>query len=154
MLETPHVAVGAAIATKIPNPYIAIPLALASHFILDRVPHWNPHFYTETKKYGKPTDKSTFIAIADSVVALGLGLTVASHALPNATQFIVIVIACFASVAPDQIKSPFFFFKDLRKGWLKRWVTFERSLQVDAPFWEGITTQIAVIAASLWWIYR
>lgn len=154
MLETPHVAVAAAIATKIPNPYIAIPLALASHFVLDRIPHWNPHFYTEMKKHGKPTKDSTMIAVADSFMALGLGLIVAGRALPNTTQFLIIVIACFASVAPDQIKAPFFFFKDLRKGWLKKWVTFERSLQVDAPFWPGVATQITVIAASLWWIYR
>ena len=62
MLETPHVAVGAAIAVAIPNPYLAIPLALASHMILDHTPHWNPHFYTETKKFGKPTQKSTVFA--------------------------------------------------------------------------------------------
>ena len=49
MLETPHVAVGAAIAASIPNPLIAIPLAFASHFALELVPHWNPHLNTELK---------------------------------------------------------------------------------------------------------
>lgn len=50
MLETPHVLIGAAIATKVGNPFLAIPLAFASHFVLETVPHWNPHLNTETKK--------------------------------------------------------------------------------------------------------
>src|SRR5713101_6968104 len=120
MLETPHVAVGAAIASKIPNPFISIPLALASHFILDRVPHWNPHFYTEMKKHGKPTAQSTNVAIADSLTALGLGLAVAAHAMPNTGHAVVIIIASFAAVLPDQIKTPFFFLPKTRKGWLKK----------------------------------
>ena len=53
MLETPHVIVGAAIAYKVVNPALALPLALGSHFILDITPHWNPHLSTETKKFGK-----------------------------------------------------------------------------------------------------
>lgn len=152
MLETPHVAVGAAIATKIGNPYLALPLALASHFVLDRIPHWNPHFYTETKKYGKPSKASTTLAVADSLVALGLGIAAAGKALPDSTKFAIVIAACFLSVLPDQIKTPFFFFKKLRKGKLKKYVLFERSLQVDAPFWPGITTQILVTAASVWWM--
>jgi len=49
VLETPHVVVGAAIATKIANPFISLPLAFASHFLLEKVPHWNPHLNTEKK---------------------------------------------------------------------------------------------------------
>ncbi len=152
MLETPHVALGAAIATKIPNPYIALPLALLSHFVLDRIPHWNPHFYTETKKYGKPTKQSTSLALVDSLAALGLGLAIAGRSLPDTGKFAIIVLCCLLAVLPDQIKTPFFFVKKTRDGWLKRWVNFERSLQVDTSFWPGIATQILVTAASIWWI--
>lgn len=153
MLETPHVALGAAIAVKVGNPYLALPLALASHFVLDRIPHWNPHFYTETKKYGAPSNKSTTLAIVDSLAALGLGLAVASQALPDKAKFTIIIVACFLAVLPDQIKTPFFFVKSFRKGWLKRYVLWERSLQVDGPAFWGNLTQLAVTAASLWWIY-
>ena len=153
MLETPHVAVGAAIASKIPNPFIAIPASLASHFLLDRVPHWNPHFYTEMKKYGKPTAASTNLAIVDSFTALGLGLAIAAHAMPDTRHAILIIICSFMAVLPDQIKTPFFFLPKTRKGLLKKWVTFERSLQVDAPFWIGMITQGITIAAALLWIF-
>jgi hypothetical protein len=53
VLETPHVVVGAAIATKVANPALAIPLAFASHFVLEKIPHWNPHLNTELKKFGR-----------------------------------------------------------------------------------------------------
>ena len=41
MLSTPHLLVGAAIVKVIPNPVISLPLAFASHFVLDSIPHWD-----------------------------------------------------------------------------------------------------------------
>lgn len=151
MLETPHVAVGIAIATKVGSPWLAVPIAFASHFVLDKIPHWNPHFYTETQKLGKPGKFSTTLAIADSLLALGLGLFMAGRALPDNMLAFNIIACSFASVASDQVKIPFFFL-GIRDKWLKRWVDFERSIQVDAPFVPGMLTQIAIIIASFWWI--
>ena len=151
MLETPHVAVGAAIASKIPNPFIAIPLAFMSHFVMEKVPHWNPHLVTETKKYGRPTDRSVTIIILDVVLALGLGSFIAWRALPNIGHAITILLASFASVLPDLIEAPYFFLK-WRNKFLQSWLTFQKSIQVDTtPFW-GVTTQIITILACLWWI--
>lgn len=151
MLETPHVAVGAAIATKIGNPALALPLALASHFVLDKIPHWNPHTYTETETNGKPENKSTILAAGDVVIALTLGLFIASRALPHTNQAILIIIASFVSVLPDLVKFPFYYL-NRRKGLLRKWVDFERSLQVETSLIPGIFTQLAIVFASLWWI--
>ena len=41
MLSIAHGATGALIASKIPNPVISIPLVLLSHYVEDRVPHWD-----------------------------------------------------------------------------------------------------------------
>lgn len=41
MLSIAHGPTGAYIASKIPNPFISIPLVLASHYLEDRVPHWD-----------------------------------------------------------------------------------------------------------------
>lgn len=152
MLETPHVAIGAAIALKIPNPLISVPLAFASHFILDRVPHWNPHFYTETQKLGKPTGKSTTIAIVDSSLALAMGTAIALTALPDWRRVVIILACCFVSVISDQVKIPFFFFKK-RVGLFKKWVDFERSMQIEVPFIPGVLTQLIVIATAYLWIF-
>ncbi len=151
MLETPHVAIGAAIATKIPNPFLAIPLAFVSHFVMERVPHWNPHLVTETKKYGFPTRKSITIIIIDVTLALTLGSFVAYRALPDTSHAITILLASFASVLPDLIESPYFFL-GMRNKPLKRWLTFQKSLQVDTtPFW-GLLTQVITIAAVFIWL--
>src|SRR5689334_22883185 len=98
MLETPHVAVGVAIASKFPNPWVAIPLSLASHFILDKVPHWNPHMYTETKKFGRPAKSSTTLALIDIGVAFVLGSSFAYSALPNYNLAILILACSLSSV--------------------------------------------------------
>ncbi|MBX4205880.1 hypothetical protein KW795_01650, partial [Candidatus Microgenomates bacterium] len=107
MLETPHVAVGAAIASKIPNPFISIPLALVSHIVLDQVPHWNPHSYTEVQKHGKISDNTRYIALIDVAAALATGFFIASKSLPDTNHAIVILAASFAAVLPDLIKSPY-----------------------------------------------
>lgn len=153
MLETPHVALGIAIAVKTGNPWVAIPLALASHFLLDRVPHWNPHFYTETQKFGKPKKISTFIAVADEVFAIFLTLFAAYKFWPDVDKTLLILICSFLSVLPDQIKFPYFYF-NLRKGLLKKWVDFERSIQVEVKPLLGILTQITVVLITLSWIFN
>ena len=152
MLETPHVAVGIAIASKFPNPWIAIPLAFASHFVLDKVPHWNPHLYTETQKTGHPSNQSTAIAVADIGLSLILGFSYAFKALPSTNAAMLILACSFAAVLSDVIKYPYYYF-NWRYKWLVKWVNFERSMQIDAKsiFW-GLTTQVAVVAAALWWI--
>lgn len=153
MLETPHVALGIAIAIKTGNPWVAIPLSLASHFLLDKVPHWNPHFYTETKKYGKPKKNSTYLAIADESVAIILTLFIAYSFWPDINKSILILVCSLLSVLPDQIKFPYFFF-NLHSGFIKKWVDFERNIQVEVkPFW-GIITQITVVLSSLFWIFN
>lgn len=152
MLETPHVVVGAAIATKVVNPALAIPLALASHFILDKVPHWNPHLYTETQKLGHPAGKTTNIALLDVGIALATGLFIASKFSDDLGKVILILICSLVSVLPDLIKWPYYY---LGKRWkpLVKWVLFERSIQVNADFWPGIFSQGLIIATGIFWIF-
>lgn len=152
MLETPHVAVGIAIASKFPNPWIAIPLSFASHFVLDKVPHWNPHLYTETQKTGKPSMQSTLIGASDIVLSLVLGGVFAIRAMPNTNMALLILACSFASVLSDVVKYPYYFFK-YRPGWMVKWVNYERSLQVDTKsvFW-GLFNQAVVMIAAIWWI--
>ncbi len=152
MLETPHVAVGAAIAMKVVNPALAIPLAFGSHFLLDRIPHWNPHLNTETKKYGKPTKKSTVIVIVDLCTSVALGLFIASKALPSTSHVATVLVASFASILPDVIEGPYFFL-GMKSKLIKKWIAFQKSLQVDTNIVFGLLTQVITVAAALWWIF-
>ncbi|MGA3292162.1 MAG: hypothetical protein ABSC49_03410 [Candidatus Microgenomates bacterium] len=151
MLETPHVFVGAAIAVAIPNPLIAVPLAFASHFILEMVPHWNPHLNTETKKFGQPTRRSTFITTVDSTLALASGSFIAYQALPDIPHAITILVCCFASVLPDVMEGPYFFLH-MKNGFIKKWIAFQKSVQSDTGPVLGLLTQALVILAAILWL--
>ncbi len=154
VLETPHVLLGAAIAAKVSDPILAMPLALMSHFVLDVIPHWNPHFYTETQKNGRPSNASTTLAIVDTLVALSSGLLIAASFLPDTKKAALVIVCCLLAVIPDQVKVPFYFLKKARSGLLQKWVVFERSLQSDASPLPGILTQVGIVVASLWWILK
>lgn len=152
MLETPHTLVGAALAVKIQNPFISLPLALASHFILDRLPHWNPHLYTEKKKNGKISKKSFTIVILDSSLALISGVSIALLKSQNTAEFAVVIAACFLSVLPDVVESPYFFLNQKSKI-MEKWISFQKSIQNNtSPYW-GLITQTVTIAAAVWWIF-
>ena len=151
MLETPHALLGAAIAVKLGNPALSIPLAFASHFILERVPHWNPHLNAETDKYGKPTKNSTIIVVIDSSLALILGSAIA-FSQPNTLMIINVLLSSFAAVLPDLIEAPYFFLKIRNNEYIKRWIRFQKGIQVDAPPFWGLLTQILTVAATFLWL--
>jgi hypothetical protein len=151
MLELPHTIVGATIATKIPNPLISLPLAFFSHFFLDLIPHWNPSLYSETKKFGKPTQRSTQFVILDTILSLGVGFFLASRALPNINQAIIIVLACFASVVADVIEG-FYFFLGIRTKFLENLIEFQHRYQRRVPIVPGLLIQLGAIIISLFFL--
>lgn len=153
MLETPHVIVGAAIATKVVHPALAIPLAFGSHFLLEKIPHWNPHLNTETEKYGKPTRRSTQIVILDTTLALAAGFFIASRVLPDTAHAVTILVACFTASLPDIVEGPYFFL-NMRHELIKKWIKFQKSIQLDADIVPGLLTQVITIVAAFWWIFN
>lgn len=151
MLETPHALVGAAIATKIPNPAVSLPLAFASHFVLDMVPHWNPHLNTELKKHGHVTKKSTYIVVADVVLSLVLGSFVATNFATSNIHMFYIFGGAFFGVLPDVVEGPYFFLK-WKNELVQKWLKFQKSIQVDTTVVPGLVTQLSTIIATFWWI--
>ncbi|MBI3397128.1 hypothetical protein HY045_01485 [Candidatus Woesebacteria bacterium] len=154
MLETPHVVVGAAIAVKIGNPWLAIPLAFGSHFLLEKVPHWNPHLNTEKKKFGIPTKQSTLIVVGDVIVSLVLGGFITSKALPDTAMAMTILGSGFAAVLPDLIEAPYFFLNMKSKFITEKWIPFQKSLQNDTSPLPGLATQVVTVIAALLWIFN
>jgi len=152
MLETPHVVVGAAIASKIANPLLSIPISFVSHFVLEKVPHWNPHLNTETEKFGKPTKKSTIIATLDVTTSLIIGSYIAYKAYPNTAQSINILACCLMASLPDIVEGPYFFL-GYRNKILKKWIEWQKSIQIDTTFIPGVISQLTTIFTALYWIF-
>lgn len=151
MVELPHTLVGIAIAAKLQNPALSLPLAFTSHFILDLLPHWNPHLNKEMKKYGKVTRATSLLISADVTLSLTIGSIIAFFTASSLFHFFIILLGGFLAVLPDIVEGPYFFW-----GWrykpLIRWVNIQSLLQTNIPPLPGILTQILVIIASIWWI--
>jgi len=150
MLELPHVLVGAAIATVIPNPIVSLPMAFLSHFVTDYVPHWNPHINTELKTTGRISMTSKIIIIVDSGLALTLGTLIASQALPDVGKFVVIMAACFLAVSPDVVEIPYYFLGVKNIPFIKKLIDFQRAHQWNVPPVFGIASQVLVCLICLW----
>jgi len=151
MLETPHVIVGAAIATKISNPLISLPLAFGSHFLLDKVPHWNPHLNTETQKHGKITKKTTAFVATDVSFALISGFVIASSSLPSMNRALIILFGAFFAILPDIVEGPYFFL-NYKTNFIKKWIAFQKSIQTDTTPIPGIIIQVLTIVAAIAWL--
>ena len=153
MLETPHVVVGAAIAFKVGNPALALPLALGSHFILEKIPHWNPHLNTEKKNHGKITSQTTAIVVADTLLSLVLGSLIAFKAYPDITKVSIVLLGAFLAALPDLIEAPYFFLNQ-KSEFILKWIKFKKSIQANAEIFPGLIYQLLTIVASFWWVFR
>lgn len=145
MLETPHVALGIAIAAAVPNPIVSIPLAFASHFILDMVPHWNPHLNTETKRYGHLTNTTLLIIGIDLACALLLTIYLGR-------KDIVVYIAALVAIMPDLVEAPYYLF-GYKNKYLDIWIKSQKSIQSDANLFWGLLTQVLTLLFAFFWIF-
>jgi hypothetical protein len=152
VLELPHALVGATIAIKTGNPFLAFPLAFLSNFVLDLLPHWNPHLYTELKKDGRVSSKTTKIVAIDASLALVIGSFLAFRFYPEWQMIILILLSCLFAVSADLIEAPFFFLNSKNK-YLVKLIDFQRKLQWNVSFWPGILAQGGLILFCLYLIF-
>lgn len=149
MLEFAHAVAGATIASKIANPAISLPLALASHFAVDLLPHWNFQLDREKQKFGKITKKTLLWLYIDSLTGLTLGLWLAKSALPNTFHALTIIAGAFLAVLPDLIEAPYFFLGKKNK-FISLVMAFQKQLQWNIPLLPGIMTQILFVGLLLY----
>jgi len=140
MLTTPHAMAGVAIGSLIVNPLIVIPAAVASHFLLDSVPHWQ-----EVLAPYKP-DKPTYIRVPLDIV-LAIGLTIlAVHWQPHYVGSIWLG-AIFAN-APD-LDVITMLIPKLRQGIVRTYYDWHCRIQRETSSLWGVVPQLIVIVLSL-----
>lgn len=145
MLVSPHLTAGAALGAVIGHPILVIPFAIASHFILDSIPHWQ-----ETLAPYQPT-KKTFIRIP---IDLAIGLVIVLLAVQAQPQHAaaIWVGAIFASGADLDVL--FIVYPKLKRGILHRYYVWHCAIQRETASLWGIVPQVAVIALGLVTIYQ
>lgn len=141
MTATSHSLAGASLAKLIPNPYLAIPLALFSNFALDFIPHWD----TGTGWHHRPKIITFLITGLDVFVGLVLSWWLFSSTVNP--RYLLIVI--FAATLPDWIEAPYIFLNwDFPPfNWLYR--VQSRFHGRDGTI-RGVVTQIVVILPLVW----
>lgn len=88
-----HMATGAVIALAIRQPAVAIPMAFASHFILDGLPH-----------YGVPMDRRhEYKSLKRMLVADVVCTAILVIALGLITRSWLVLICMFAAFSPDSV---------------------------------------------------
>lgn len=156
MLITPHVLVGAAIGTEFDHGYLVAPLAAASHFVLDFIPHWDLRIDLDHEDLER---QDIVIVILDLVTSTCL-LTLLLYHNPN---WELMLVGAISAAVPDVhhvirvLSDP------------KRWERFARLGRIhtryskihtkfnwdqDSRFIYGMLTQILVGLAAILTIVR
>lgn len=150
MTATAHALVGASIATMIPNPAIALPLVFLSHFLLDKIPHWDPLTNKLNKTFPRILTEIGFdYVISYVLVILIFGVLFQSQNLPY------LLLAAFISQLPDTLEAPYILTK-------KHFPVFYQLYQVQHWFHDvlfnarlkapwGIVTQVVVATLFIIW---
>lgn len=153
MTATAHALIAGAIASKIPDPALAVVLSFASHFIIDAVPHWD--MGTNWRSRSKNT--TGVLAIIDTVI----GITVTYFFYSGKVAFLPLSACILAAELPDWLETPWYIFfasQDKHKPGPKagffekltykiyRW---ENAFHTKAQFPFGFVTQIATVAFFL-----
>lgn len=140
MTGTGHAVIGTVIAAKIGNPYVALPIALISHYAADAFPHWD----TGTNKNSKTRAAMWIQSLLDVGISLILPYFLIQYLNPSVNLFYVYLIVLTAQL-PDWGSAPYFFLNMK----IPPFTWFNRSQQyvdnrLDQPW--GVILQVAILA--------
>ncbi len=143
MLIAPHFLTGAAVATAVPEPLLAIPLALLSHFVLDLLPHRD----LVGERHLAP--ENLVLRLIDGLTALFLFFLF----VPAAAKAYAFLIGAVA-LLPDLLVLPKIFWPELRLSWLDAFQRFhfdllQKSVVARTDWFLGLLTQLVVVALAL-----
>lgn len=102
MLSLAHAATGAFIAANVPNPWLMIPLALASHFILDHVYHFDVG--TGMHEGGKKKNKIVVLALIDLILAVVFIALVWQQRCDHVNWYLW--LGALIGITPDILEAP------------------------------------------------
>jgi hypothetical protein len=152
MLLTPHTLIGVAIASNFSNPFVAVPLAFISHFLGDKVPHWD--FYSNTKKEDRIKGWRPLAVMGDMAVGVAIGVAFTTYYLwfkHDQAMALSSFLCGIASVLPDAL-SGLTIIGGKENKFLGVLNKIQSKMQFQAPLPWGIITQIIVVVASIYFI--
>lgn len=140
MLLTPHVVVGAAIGSQIRDPYITGAISFGSHFVLDKIPHWQETLYPYT-----PTKKTWIRIFIEVIFVLIFIYFLAKRGLLNTN----VIVGMVASILPDIDSFAIINKKLMGNKFVKAYFDWHSKIQNETSKFYGVLTQLAIIALGL-----
>lgn len=139
MLTTPHLLVGAAVGSQFGSPLLIAPMAAASHFVLDSIPHLGG--FIEVEDLDR---KDIAFVVGDVLFGLGI-LFVLTRGNPAAE---LIWLGAFCAVLPDFHHTfQVLFGPDKLKRYTKAHRKFHYKKEIS--FLRGIATQLVTVVGAL-----
>lgn len=101
MTATNHALTGALVAVVVKQPFLALPLAFAAHFVMDVVPHFG---ITVTKDVLKKHKTPLFLSVLKADVAVsGLLLLLVPFQLHTEVNWLLLLGCMIACMSPDLV---------------------------------------------------
>jgi len=107
MLSISHVATGAFVASKVSNPFLAIPIILGLHYLEDWIPHWDVGTGLSTGK----RKKSHAIVLEVIELVMSFVLVFVFWHVGRQTPPLYIYFGGLMGIIPDLIEAPRNFLK-------------------------------------------
>ncbi|OGY25256.1 MAG: hypothetical protein A2864_01265 [Candidatus Woykebacteria bacterium RIFCSPHIGHO2_01_FULL_39_12] len=146
MLSTPHLLTGAAIVKLIPEPTIALPVAFASHFVLDAIPHWD----------GSPRPPYSNTIKINIAIDYIFGLLAVIILSTGDARFLWIVAGAITATVPDFIMG---FYRNWQTPfhshrWFHHFNLFHLNIQKNLPAFLGLTISFMVSGLAVFLLIR
>lgn len=141
MTATGHAIIGTVIAAKIGNPALAIPIAFASHFLADALPHWD----TATNRDKKSKTRFLVETFADVSIGFILSLGLLVWLFP-ATNMLYAFMLIIVSELPDWLTAPYLFFTIKAQPFLAIY-KLQKKFDTELGLPWGFINQAAVLIA-------
>ena len=158
MTASNHVLTGATIAVVAQDPWVVVPAALASHFILDAIPHFG--VYAHDNKLRNQSLLFRYVVLMDILLTVGLLILLPSMLSPFMSWFTVLLGMVFAFL-PDAVWVKGFIRDEVQnryevaKHWVtimhKRIQTFEKPIGiiVELTWFFCMSLVLSILASSL-----
>lgn len=158
MILTPHILTATVIASQTQNVWLVSILSIASHYLLDALPHYEYNIkilkndgLTETSLSGKRDSKIKSRARIKVYADFLIGITVSSILAYRNDFFNLILPAIFFSMLPDGLL--YLYWRYPRNSLLAKLRQFHRLIHINhnkmGTKWLGIGLQALVIFLSL-----
>ena len=146
-----HALAGALIGLSIANPWLALPLAFLSHFVLDAIPHYDPPGQDSSERISSKRFEKELYGQAIVCFVIVLILVIAQP-----KQWLAAAFGAFLGASPDLFWVPRFLYvkwtgrdKDLRNPFLRfhsliQWKTSPKLWPIEAVWFVVVGTLVLI----------